>query len=667
MGVVALAGGFVLLATAAVLVAAALRLPTATDAALGAYVAFSAMAIAIALALSPFQALTTAGLLAGATVTAVIGAAVWVARGRPALLARGALVAGRIVLRDPPVLILALGVALAFAYSATLAVGTPANNYDSVWYHLARPAFWKQEHAVGYIDGAMTRGRTSSRPGRRSWPPGRWSSRAASDSRACSSCRAHRHDRRCVRHLSPSRPDGAASRVRRPALRSLPVVALQAATPLNDIALCSYVVTTVYFVMSRAPNALAVAAVSMALAVTTKATALVAVPSSRWPRPGSDHAGVGTHRRPGRGALLVGGFWYVVNLVEEGSPSGVRGGERGGAPEEWPCSRAAGTADEDRGRHGRPCGRRWTRPFRLRRRRARTRTRRGSGRSPRAIPSGGHVAGGGRTRTRASGGTDSSRPALASASAPVARARRAHGRVSCLRLGRTSPLARVLVVRAARSAGFPWQPQLWWGSGFVAGTPRQYDRVSHSSRLVLVAVVVVVGYHLGDGRYLMPAVVLSAATWGVLLEVRPLAWAAAATAVATLVLVFVHYREKPAGFALLGGTSSRSVWGATRATVLHGGEAPGLFDVADKLFASGDRWQLRLRQDDVSYPLTRSEARPPCEVRERARDTDPDEATGSSSLRSPASFDRPGFWTDVRSGERGWRVSGCSGTCPAGR
>jgi hypothetical protein len=55
MGVVALVGGFVVLVAAAALVAAALRLPTATDAALGAYVTFSAMAIAIVLALSLFQ------------------------------------------------------------------------------------------------------------------------------------------------------------------------------------------------------------------------------------------------------------------------------------------------------------------------------------------------------------------------------------------------------------------------------------------------------------------------------------------------------------------------------------------------------------------------------------------------------------------------------------
>ena len=60
----------------------------------------------------------------------------------------------RDALRDTPVLILACGVALALAYSAALALRTHANNYDSLRYHLARAAFWKQEHAVEHIAGA---------------------------------------------------------------------------------------------------------------------------------------------------------------------------------------------------------------------------------------------------------------------------------------------------------------------------------------------------------------------------------------------------------------------------------------------------------------------------------------------------------------------------------
>ena len=109
-------------------------------------------------------------------------------------------------------------------------------------------------------------------------------------------------------------------------------------------------------------------------------------------------------------------------------------------------------------------------------------------------------------------------------------------------------------------------------------------------------------YNVGHGRYLMPAVVLSAATWGVIVDVRPLAWFGAAAGAATLLLAFVHYGEKPAGIALLGGESRPSVWSASRATILGAWHVRGPFRVVDELAESGDTIALRLRQDDVSYP-----------------------------------------------------------------
>jgi hypothetical protein len=410
------------------------------------------------------------------------------------------------------------------------------------------------------------------------------------------------------------------------------------------------------------------AAVSMALAVTIKATALVAVPlvavAAAVVRPRREWtriAGLGV------GALLVGGFWYVVNLVEEGELLPAFG-EQDEAP------RRSSRAAELLGQLTRitvdtvdPAG------------------AVGRDRFVYAVVAlvlalaGGVVAARGRSRAAV---------ALLAAAAlvlvPLAvptlhdRLLRAHQR---LWLELDEP---VLAFRA-----FDWDARVpspafsWYGPlgvlVFLAaavvvglGVRRGALRANTIAFLIapvwfLVAVVVVVGYHLGDGRYLMPAVVLSAATWGVLLEVRPLAWAAAATAVATLVLVFVHYREKPAGFALLGGTSSRSVWGATRATVLHAGEAPGPFDVVDKLFASGDRVALRLRQDDVSYPYFGARLDRRVRFVSGARDTDLDEADWlviAPGLSLPSCEEA---WTDVPSGERGWRVLRRSGTCPAER
>ena len=124
--------------------------------------------------------------------------------------------------------------------------------------------------------------------------------------------------------------------------------------------------------------------------------------------------------------------------------------------------------------------------------------------------------------------------------------------------------------------------------------------------LYLVVITVGLGYTPFHGRYLMPAVALGAATWGLVLRVRPLAWAAAAIATVTVVLSFVHYVEKPAGFAVLGGGDVRSVWNESRIEVLAHSRAPGgagPLQVLEEEAADGDTVALQIRQDDVSYPF----------------------------------------------------------------
>src|SRR5207302_8901254 len=64
------------------------------------------------------------------------------------------LAAARDALRDPLVAILAVALLGAFGYVVALIVGTAPNDYDVLWYHLARAAFWKQQHAVAYIPNA---------------------------------------------------------------------------------------------------------------------------------------------------------------------------------------------------------------------------------------------------------------------------------------------------------------------------------------------------------------------------------------------------------------------------------------------------------------------------------------------------------------------------------
>jgi len=124
--------------------------------------------------------------------------------------------------------------------------------------------------------------------------------------------------------------------------------------------------------------------------------------------------------------------------------------------------------------------------------------------------------------------------------------------------------------------------------------------------LYLVVVTIGLGYTPFHGRYLMPAVALGAATWGLVLRVRPLAWAAAAIATVTVVLSFVHYVEKPAGFSVLGADDVRSVWSESRIEILGHSRAPGgagPLRVIEQETADGDTVALQIRQDDVSYPF----------------------------------------------------------------
>jgi hypothetical protein len=78
--------------------------------------------------------------------------------------------------------------------------------------------------------------------------------------------------------------------------------------------------------------------------------------------------------------------------------------------------------------------------------------------------------------------------------------------------------------------------------------------------LWIVLVGVVVGYAEWHGRYTMGGFALATATWGVVLRVRPLAWATAAIAVVTTLLAFVHLHDRPSGLRLIEPTSERSVW-----------------------------------------------------------------------------------------------------------
>ena len=322
MGFLALILGCALVALTAALVAASLRLTRAVDFLLAFYVIGAAELALAALVVSPVHELTRAGLLVVAAVLFALAAVVWQLRGRPSPPSLRAAVGGiRDACRDPVVAVLAVAVSLAVAYAVVLSIATPPNDYDALWYHLARAAFWRQQHAVSYISGANDLRLNV-------FPPvaeitSAWtmvldgSERYASLFQVLALCALLVGVVGIARRVGLDRRAAILGAL---LFATLPVVSLQAGTPLNDLTVASFLVVTVYFLLSDGRLSLPLSALSLALAVGTKATALLALPillliaAVLCPR-----RRLGLAIVAGLAGIIVGSFWYAVNLVEKGN------------------------------------------------------------------------------------------------------------------------------------------------------------------------------------------------------------------------------------------------------------------------------------------------------------------------------------------------------------
>jgi hypothetical protein len=610
MGLVYLIVGLSMVAATAVLVAASLRLPRATDFLLTAYVVASAEMAVVALGLSPTSSLTRSGLLLASVGVLAAAAGVWLARGRPAPPSfRPAIRALRDALRDPVLLVLAATVLGVLVYAGALAVATPPNNYDALWYHLARAAFWKQQHAVGYIAGANDLRLNV-------FPPvaeisSAWAMILDGTERYASIFQLGSLVAMLVAVAGIARRIGIESgRAVFGALlfASLPVVALQAATPLNDVMVASFLVISAYFLVSDGRASLPIGALSLALAIGTKGTALLALPllfvvaAALCPR----------RRLPlaiaaGLAGIVAGSFWYAVNLAEKGNaiprfaPQNEKHVEAAAAIR-IPAQLARLTIDavDPAGSVGRD---RFLYVLA----------------AVVVVAIGAVVASRRRTRGALVGATIAGVLVLV----PLAFGPLhdlflrgyEHTLVSLDRPG-------LAFLGSDRDAEPPSPFISWYGPLGVLLVLASIPLVVREIRarrlrrgalvlplapvLFLVLIVLGIAYSPFHGRYLMPAVALAAATWGLVDTVRPLAWAAGAVAVVTLVLSVVHYEEKPAGFSILGSHAPRSIWSESRLEALAASNAPGgggAVRVLDDEAARGATVALRIRQDDVSYPF----------------------------------------------------------------
>ena len=300
-------------------VAAALRPRGAVAFLLAAYLVAWAEVVVLLALLSPLQ-LVRRPIVVGSTVALLgVALAVWRAAGRP----RPPAVRSRLraALQDRVLAAFAVVVALGFAYLVALALFTPANSWDAMWVWLARAAFWKQQHAIGYVDDVTVLN---------AYPPvasigDLYAMVVASSERFVTLVALGSFAGTAVAVVGIARRLG---RDRRSALfaallfATLPVVVLQASGALVDLPVASFLTAGVYFALGERRSELALAAVAFALAVGAKLTALLAAPVVLVVLVVARGRRVGPALVAGAVGGAIGSAWYVLNLVQTGSPGG---------------------------------------------------------------------------------------------------------------------------------------------------------------------------------------------------------------------------------------------------------------------------------------------------------------------------------------------------------
>jgi hypothetical protein len=556
--VIGLAAGAALALVAAAALVSLGRPRSIVGALLATMVVAEALIVALAFALSAASEYMRWWLLGALALVAVAGVAFGLRRGSLPRPARAPL---REACADPAVLVLAAVVVCELAYVLALALFTPQNDGDAIHYHLTRAALWRQDAALGTIDGTADVRMNA-------FPPN--AEILTSATMVLSASARYVGLVQLVAALVTALAvAGIARRIglgRRPAafgallFLALPIVALQASTALNDVVVASLVAAGAYFVLGRTRHDAVAAATAVALLVGTKVTGLIALP-------GLALLAVVAHRGPARlralaaiaAGALVGAYWYAVNLwrtddVFGGFPDDQRGGLD---PVDWlgrfdrlllDALELPGAAGRDRLLYVAAAAVVLCVGLLV------VRTRRG----------------------RLGVVLAAVLTLLPLLVLPVRDGLVRVHQKAWFELGR-SDLGDLDPGRSGTKAGtlFTWYGPIGALVVLAAGVLviRRVRRGALPAGAVVLAlapflwvagVAVAVTYFEWNGRFAMGGFALAAATWGVLLDVRPAAWAAVAVSAVTVGLTVVHYDEKPSGVRLLEPTSAHSVWTAPR-------------------------------------------------------------------------------------------------------
>jgi hypothetical protein len=236
------------------------------------------------------------------------------------------------LLRDPAVLVLLVVVAGVVGYSIALGLFRPPNDGDALGYHLARAAFWKQQHAIDYIPGARDARLNSFAPNSEivmaytmvTSGIGRYAPLVQLVAGLASGLAVFGLARRIGAGLREAVLAGLL-------FVTLPVVALQMSTGLNDVIVGSFVVCAAFFLVGSTTANAVLAADAVGLSVGAKLTGILSLP-------GLALVALAAHGRRAIRILAIAGigvvagaYWYWFDLTRGNGFSGGVSSERVGA------------------------------------------------------------------------------------------------------------------------------------------------------------------------------------------------------------------------------------------------------------------------------------------------------------------------------------------------